>query len=234
MSTFLLRSTPPPPFHLSNSTSLSPYSNSSVRPIAFAVCPPFPFQFPATTLKQNLLVLNRIRRRRSPGKIAARALREWQEYEEAVKDKDLARALRFLKNISIDQGPQNSSIQSSDDGMGGALESFELQRDWDVLDTCLNADDMRLVGSAYDFLKDRGRLPNFGKCRNIGNQSMFCDYCNAHSCKIYLDCICLFTTFNSCCWLQNIVAILRVSSCFLIDECGIFCFKFLPFINHSA
>ncbi|KAE8692006.1 Phosphoglycerate kinase 1 [Hibiscus syriacus] len=26
-------------------------------------------------------------------------------------------------------------------------------RDWEVLDTCLNADDMRLVGTAYEFLK---------------------------------------------------------------------------------
>lgn len=41
------------------------------------------------------------------------------------------------------------------------------ERDWEVLDTCLNADDMRLVGSAYSFLQDRGFLPNFGKCKNI-------------------------------------------------------------------
>lgn len=36
-----------------------------------------------------------------------------------------------------------------------------------MLDTCLNAEDMRLVGSAYAFLKDRGLLENFGKCKNI-------------------------------------------------------------------
>ena len=42
------------------------------------------------------------------------------------------------------------------------------ERDWEVLDTCLNADDMKLVCSAYGFLKDRGFLSNFGKCRNNG------------------------------------------------------------------
>jgi len=43
------------------------------------------------------------------------------------------------------------------------------ERDWEVLDTCLNADDMRLVASAYSFLKEREFLPNFGKFCNIGN-----------------------------------------------------------------
>ncbi|XP_052179275.1 uncharacterized protein LOC127792692 [Diospyros lotus] len=82
-----------------------------------------------------------------------RALREWQEeYEEAVKDKDLARALRFL----------NSSITESASGELGKWE-----RDWEVLDTCLNADDMALVSAAYSFLKQRGFLPNFGKFTNI-------------------------------------------------------------------
>ncbi|XP_059654671.1 uncharacterized protein LOC132301438 [Cornus florida] len=96
------------------------------------------------------------------------ALREWQDYEDAVKDKDLARALRFLQDVE----PEDSSIGSSGslggggDG-GGELELFRLKRDWEVLDTCLNADDMRLVGSAYTFLKDRGFLPNFGKCWSI-------------------------------------------------------------------
>jgi hypothetical protein len=32
----------------------------------------------------------------------------------------------------------------------------------------LNADDMRLVSSAYGFLKNRGFLPSFGKFSNIG------------------------------------------------------------------
>ncbi|XP_059661863.1 uncharacterized protein LOC132307964 [Cornus florida] len=100
--------------------------------------------------------------------ITTRALREWQDYEDAVKDKDLARALRFLQDVE----PEDSSIGPSGSlggggGGGGELELFRLKRDWEVLDTCLNADDMRLVGSAYTFLKDRGFLPNFGKCRSI-------------------------------------------------------------------
>ncbi|KAL3508249.1 hypothetical protein ACH5RR_027650 [Cinchona calisaya] len=144
---------PPPPFlRLSNSSS---YNNSSVHPpIVYGG-----FQFPGL-----LLSINRRRGRRSHSEqIAARALREWQEYEEAVKDKDLARALRFLKDASIE--PRRDI--SRDDGIGIGIDSFELQRDWQVLDTCLNADDMRLVGNAYAFLKDRGLLPNFGKYRNI-------------------------------------------------------------------
>lgn len=40
-------------------------------------------------------------------------------------------------------------------------------RDWEVLDACIDADDMRLVGRAYQFLSDRGVLANFGKCKNI-------------------------------------------------------------------
>lgn len=95
-----------------------------------------------------------------------RALREWQEYEQAVKDKDLSRALRFLRDIPIE--PKDSSIDPSrSPGGGGELDWFRLERDWEVLDTCLNADDMRLVGSAYAFLKDKGLLPNFGKYRSI-------------------------------------------------------------------
>ncbi|XP_055823065.1 uncharacterized protein LOC129891656 [Solanum dulcamara] len=92
---------------------------------------------------------------RKGGKI--RALREWQEYEEAVKDKDLSRALRFLR-----EDPKDSSIEPSRE-----LDWSPTERDWQVLDTCLNADDMRLVGSAYAFLKDKGLLPNFGKYNTI-------------------------------------------------------------------
>ncbi|XP_042499069.1 uncharacterized protein LOC122077250 [Macadamia integrifolia] len=103
--------------------------------------------------------------------IRTRALREWQEYEDAVKEKDLARALRFLKSleglsIQSSASPTPASISPiltpADD-----LKLFRTERDWEVLDTCLNADDMKLVGSAYAFLKDRGFLPTFGKCRNI-------------------------------------------------------------------
>ena len=37
----------------------------------------------------------------------------------------------------------------------------------DLLDTCLTATDMQLVGRTYSFLRLRGLLPNFGRYRNI-------------------------------------------------------------------
>ncbi|XP_027342858.1 uncharacterized protein LOC113855419 [Abrus precatorius] len=101
-----------------------------------------------------------------------RAFREWREYEEAVKRKDLAGALRFLKSLETER-----TVESFVDGASPVAEStrlrflelerFRPQRNWEVLDTCLNADDMKLVSNAYKFLRDRGFLPNFGKCRNI-------------------------------------------------------------------
>ncbi|RWR85717.1 hypothetical protein CKAN_01459000 [Cinnamomum micranthum f. kanehirae] len=103
--------------------------------------------------------------------IRTRALRGWQEYEEAVKEKDLARALRFLKsieNLPIQSSSPSSippSVSSPDDGDLRFLSRPE--RDWEVLDACLNADDMKLVGVTYAFLQERGFLPNFGKCKNI-------------------------------------------------------------------
>ncbi|XWS27566.1 hypothetical protein CRYUN_Cryun26dG0126900 [Craigia yunnanensis] len=102
-----------------------------------------------------------------------RALREWQEYEEAVKRKDLATALRFL--ISIDKNNSDNPVEEN-----GSLSTESTRsrlgdlgfvggpvRDWEVLDTCLNADDMRLVGTAYGFLKAKGFLPNFGRFSSI-------------------------------------------------------------------
>ncbi|KAI4323238.1 hypothetical protein L6164_022859 [Bauhinia variegata] len=101
----------------------------------------------------------------------ATALREWREYEEAVKRKDLAGALRFLKSIENQNPAQlfdaSSSVAGHTKSRFDELKLFGPQRDWEVLDTCLNANDMKLVGNAYKFLKDRGFLPNFGKCRNI-------------------------------------------------------------------
>jgi hypothetical protein len=97
------------------------------------------------------------------------ALREWQEYEEAVKRKDLAGALTFLKSIEpIESVNGSASAAESTRSRLAELGLVGYERDWEVLDTCLNADDMKLVCSAYGFLKDRGFLPNFGKCRNIG------------------------------------------------------------------
>lgn len=141
----------PPPLHL---VPNFPYGDLPARTILSPQCP----------LGRRQVLFNKKCLDRSK----IRALREWQDYEEAVKEKDLARALRLLQDISIKI--QDSSIQSTGSvGFGGGgFGPFELQRDWDVLDACLNADDMRLVGNAYVFLKDRGRLPSFGKCRNIG------------------------------------------------------------------
>ncbi|GKV29346.1 hypothetical protein SLEP1_g38281 [Rubroshorea leprosula] len=106
-----------------------------------------------------------------------RALRELQEYEEAVKRKDPARALRFLKSIEKDNGDPveeklkdvSLSIESPQPQLGELGFVGGLERDWEVLDTCLNASDMRLVGGPYGFLKDRGFLPNFGKFSSIVN-----------------------------------------------------------------
>ncbi|XP_021816991.1 uncharacterized protein LOC110759252 [Prunus avium] len=99
------------------------------------------------------------------------ALREWKEYEEAVKRKDLAGALRFLQSIET----QQKSIEFVNGSLPadptlprlGELGFVGQERDWEVLDTCLNADNMKLVGKAYGFLKDKGFLPSFGKFRNV-------------------------------------------------------------------
>lgn len=98
----------------------------------------------------------------------SRALPRWQEYEEAVKEKDLARALRFLKSIDPQSLPVQQSSSSSSIPPDADFRFLSWpERDWEVLDACLNADDMKLVASAYAFLHDRGFLPNFGKCKNI-------------------------------------------------------------------
>ncbi|MFS7963882.1 putative peptidase M41 [Helianthus anomalus] len=107
--------------------------------------PQHPYNFHSTQFPHNPLPFRQHSRRITP-----KALTEWREYEQAVKDKDLGKALRFLQDIN--------DLQS---------ELVELQRDWEVLDTCLNADDMRLVASAYVFLKDKGFLNQYGKYRSI-------------------------------------------------------------------
>ena len=86
-----------------------------------------------------------------------------------MRDKDLGKALRFLKSINGDGlPPEPTELTRSPIQVRPEVGFPGFFRDWEVLDTCLNANDMRLVGSAYAFLKDRGLLPNFGKCRNIG------------------------------------------------------------------
>ncbi|KAJ6817535.1 uncharacterized protein M6B38_410710 [Iris pallida] len=94
-----------------------------------------------------------------------RALKEWREYEDAVREKDLGRALEFLK--SMETSPPSALSSPSSPSIPFSEEFSRPVRDWEVLDTCLNADDMRLVASAYRFLQERGFLENFGKFRNI-------------------------------------------------------------------
>ncbi|KAL0917201.1 hypothetical protein M5K25_012249 [Dendrobium thyrsiflorum] len=122
-------------------------------------------------------ILFSIPNRRIPAKssrsLVLRAIREWREYEDAVREKDLARALRFLKTMETVPNPLQTPASTSlpyapsNPSLSYMLDLPRFEKDWEVLDTCINADDMRLVGSAYAFLKDRGLLENFGKCRNI-------------------------------------------------------------------
>jgi hypothetical protein len=121
------------------------------------------------------------------------ALREWREYEDAVKRKDLAGALRFLKSIENDE--QRDSVESIVTAKLSGLGALELERDWQVLDACLNADDMRLVGSAFRFLKERGLLANFGKFTSIGTLfSLLCafkiNFCLDRCTKVMFSYVC--------------------------------------------
>ncbi|CAN6237258.1 unnamed protein product [Urochloa humidicola] len=88
----------------------------------------------------------------------AGAAKEWREFEDAVRRKDLSRALRFLQSVEPAAGTAATQVVAAPVPPG---------RDWDVLDACIDADDMRLVGRAYQFLVDRGVLAHFGKCKNI-------------------------------------------------------------------
>ncbi|RZC82979.1 hypothetical protein C5167_045769 [Papaver somniferum] len=70
-----------------------------------------------------------------------------QDYEEAVKQKDLARALRFLKSLDNPQIQKKSSSSASIDpylDVDNDLSLLRPEKDWEVLDACLNADDMKL------------------------------------------------------------------------------------------
>lgn len=93
-----------------------------------------------------------------------------------MKRKDLAGALRFLQSIETQQNPiefVNGSLPADPTlPRLGELGFVGQERDWEVLDTCLNADNMKLVGKAYGFLKDKGFLPSFGKFRNVGNATL--------------------------------------------------------------
>ncbi|GJN19088.1 hypothetical protein PR202_gb06326 [Eleusine coracana subsp. coracana] len=87
----------------------------------------------------------------------AGAVKEWREFEDAVRRKDLSRALRFLQSVEPQAGAAAMQV----------AVPVPPGRDWEVLDTCIDANDMRLVGRAYQFLTDRGVLASFGKCKNI-------------------------------------------------------------------
>ncbi|KAK1397779.1 Phosphoglycerate kinase 1 [Heracleum sosnowskyi] len=145
MATFL--SLTHPPFLPKTPTSHRTHFNLSHFPTLRSPIPATPFRrrhFPATPL---------------------RAVREWQEYEAAVKEKDLAKALRFLRDVQVVEEEKEELSEST--RLETELGVYGWERNWEVLDTCLNADDMRLVGAAYSFLKDKGFLPTFGKYRNI-------------------------------------------------------------------
>ncbi|CAH9135177.1 unnamed protein product [Cuscuta epithymum] len=67
-------------------------------------------------------------------------LKDWKDYDQAVKDKDLTRALRFLKSIPL-QPKEESWIDSS--RYSSELDwarAARQERNWEILDTCLNAD----------------------------------------------------------------------------------------------
>jgi hypothetical protein len=93
----------------------------------------------------------------------AGAVKEWREFEDAVRSKDLSRALRFLQ--SVEPSAEAAAGTAATQVVAAPLPPG---RHWEVLDACIDADDMRLVGRAYQFLVDRGVLANFGKCKNIG------------------------------------------------------------------
>ncbi|CAA7027395.1 unnamed protein product [Microthlaspi erraticum] len=141
--------------------ALSPSSPPCLSNLSLSPSPhPFSRQSDILVPRLRPLVFAGFRRHQLP---RPSALREWREYDDAVKRKDLAGALRFLKSIETDE-VRDVPIRADQLSVLGALE---LERDWQVLDACLNADDMRLVGSAFRFLRERGLLPNFGKLSSI-------------------------------------------------------------------
>jgi len=105
--------------------------------------------------------------------------REWKEYEDAVQEKDLARALNFLESLEEcppfeDLQQQRSQLSEQDIALVATSNvrtppapSLQPGINWMILDACLNAEDMQLVARTYEFLQRRGFLPSFGKFKNI-------------------------------------------------------------------
>lgn len=175
MATFLSLSPPP----ILPQTPFSPHTHFD-----FSHFPTLRSPFPATTLY----------RRHFPA-TPPRAVREWQEYEAAVKEKDLAKALRFLRDVQVVDKEKEDLSEST--RLGSELGVYGWERNWEVLDTCLNADDMRLVAAAYSFLSDKGFLPTFGKYRNIGNTHF------SHR-------LCVYILYVYVYWLVNVYMMLQV------------------------
>ncbi|CAN6465579.1 unnamed protein product [Victoria cruziana] len=159
----------------SDQISSSSFSSSSSSP--------FPSVAPRFFLPKNSLILSyltrRSRRKRSGG-ISRASLSGWQEYEDAVREKDLERALKFLESLYDGEGdrvgvlpPLESSASSPSPDTSSRrtrqaiVDGKRAERDWEILDACINADDMKLVGSAYSFLQSRGFIPTFGKFQNV-------------------------------------------------------------------
>ncbi|WOK94746.1 hypothetical protein Cni_G03451 [Canna indica] len=138
---------------------------ASASPSPFPPLSPTPLRRPLAPTKASLPIRGISVFRRNPTLSPIRAIKEWREYEDALRDKDLARALRFLKSTELE--PLSAAESSAGTVSYAPADYSRPERDWEVLDACLNADDMRLVGSAYAFLQDRGFLPNFGKFKNI-------------------------------------------------------------------
>jgi hypothetical protein len=145
-------------------------ASSSAAPLA---SPPSITTFPKSSLPSSFVTSRRgSRHRLRAGSVKqwrefegdAGAVKEWREFEDAVRRKDLSRALRFLQ--SVEPRPGAAAMQVAVPVPPG--------RDWEVLDTCIDADDMRLVGRAYQFLSDREVLASFGKCKNIGELGRYC------------------------------------------------------------
>ncbi|XP_031504965.1 uncharacterized protein LOC116267406 isoform X2 [Nymphaea colorata] len=168
-----------PPFtsnQISSSSSLFSLStSSSFSSVATRLFPP----------TNSLILFDLIsggRRKRRIGGISRASLSGWQEYEDAVREKDLERALKFLESLDDGEGDGVGSavlppLESSSSPPSSSastrrkrqaiVDGRRAERDWEILDACINADDMKLVGSAYSFLQSRGFIPTFGKFQNV-------------------------------------------------------------------
>lgn len=106
----------------------------------------------------------------------------WQEYQQAVQRKDLGTALQILESLDAAQNPSLPFVDEEDDPQSEQLPSlpFRLRRDEEelvisripvdlrnVLDACLSATDLKLVGRTYNLLQLRGLIPNFGRYKSI-------------------------------------------------------------------